>query len=332
MHRMSWVLAVLATLGASPGVANPFISKSLFVKPLGGCKVQVTVERLRGLTDSDTVLRARTRFAFENNQCTHEVGELKPAKARRENGRYDSFTFVDEVCANGTWHYRLQPKEGVRDELDLDLLASHTVEVKGCGRKTCPERLEAPARITEGPERPPPCDVAVKMGYLQMGDLRDQREPVGKIIAGKDVLEVTNREGRITVKGKAPGKAWVALASPTSRGKCAEFTVTPNPYQPLPLDVKKQWAYREFTPGRVAEDVVVPLAKGRSWTLPVPGTARLVPYDSLVRLGVDDRCGPALHAIGAGTGPRYTGLMVTDPQGGDHLYFVTLEPESSTRE
>jgi hypothetical protein len=332
MRRLNWLLAVLATLGAWPGVANPSVQKLLFAKPIGGCKVQVKVERLRGLAGSDAVVRARTRFAFKNNQCTHEVGELKPAKARRAKGHYDSFTFVDEVCANGTWHYRFQSRDGTRDELDFELAPSHTVEVKGCGRKACPERLEAPARISEGEPRPPPCKVAVTMGYLQMGQMHDQLEPMGEILEGKDILELTDREGRVTVRGKTPGKAWVALPRPTDRGNCAEFTVTPHPYKQLPLDLKKQWAYRAFAPRHVSEDVEVPLSKGQRWTLPVSGKARLVPYDTLVRLDVDDQCRPALYAPGVGNGPRYTGVMVTDRRGEDHLYFVTLQPEPPGRQ
>lgn len=326
MRRLNWLFAVLAILSAWPGAANTYVEKSLFAKPLGGCKVQVTVERLRGRPGTDTVLRARTPFAFENTQCTHEVGELKPAKARRAKRGYESFKFVDEVCANGTWHYRLQSSQNAHEEFGPGFVPSHTVEVKGCRRKTCPERLEAPARVSEGPPRQPPCKVAVTMGYMQMGQMRDQREPVGRIVEGEDILEMTNRGGRVTVKGLAPGKAWVALPRPTSRGDCAEFTVTPNPHKKLPLEMKKKWAYRAFAPGHVMEDGVVPLQKGERWTLPVPGTVRLVPQDSTVRLGVDAQCGPALYAQGLGSGPHYTGVMVTDPSGEDHLYFVTLEP------
>ncbi|MCY1082355.1 hypothetical protein [Archangium lansingense] len=335
MRRLNWLLAVLATLSAWPGAANPIVSKSLFARPLGDCKVEVTVKRLRRLSDSDAVVRARTRFAFEDTQCTQEVGELKPANARRAEENYESFTFVDEVCADGTWHYRLQSKSGGRKDdfdFDFDFAPSHTVEVKGCKRKECPARLEAPAQVTQGPSRQPPCKVAIQMGHMRVGDTRDETEPLGQILAGKDVLEVTNKGGRLTVTARAPGKAWVSLPHPAAQGSCAEFTVEPNPYKKPLLRTKKQWAYREFEPGRIAEDVVVQLPKGQRWTLPVSGTARLVPHDSVVRLGVDAQCRPALYALGAGNGPYYTGVMVTDARGGDHLYFVTLEEDPPTVE
>jgi hypothetical protein len=328
MHRMNWLLAVLATLGAWPAAANPIVEKSLFARPLGGCKVQVQVQRLRGRPGTDTVFRARRPFAFENNQCTQEVGPLKPEKALREES-HDVFTFVDEVCANGTWHYRLHSSENPRVDSGFDFAPAHTVEVKGCQRKDCPERLEAPARVTEGPPRPPPCKVGLTMGHLRVGDLRDQHEPMGKILAGKDVIELTDRKGRVTVKGKAPGKAWVALTGRSARGTCAEFTVEPNPYKKPTLRAKKQWAYHAFEPGQVIEDVVVKMSKGERWTLPVSGTVRLVPYDGIVRMGVDAQCAPALYALDTS---GYTGVMVTDTRGADHLYFVTLDSDPAELE
>lgn len=347
MHRLKWLFVALVSLSAGPGLANRIVSQTLGVQPLEGCKVEVTVRLLQGMRASFDVVRARREFAFENRQCTQQLRTLSqpstptpPAPSKSpppskgspllltEEREYDTFTFVDEVCAEGTWIYKLLAKstndpwgQSYRDA------RTETVEVKGCARKACSAQLEAPARNVESPPQKPLCDVLASKDDLKEGDEQIvSGHRLGAILKGSDVIEVTKAGKQFVVAGMAPGMAWVALGRPAKPGSCMRFTVPPNPSQDLSLSVKKRWAYREFVTGRVVEDTLVSVKRDARWPLPIPGSVLLPPL-SRSSLGVNETCAPILHVRGEGR-PDYMGVMVTDAQGGEHLYFLTYEAQA----
>lgn len=312
---------------ALPARANPIMEQFLSAKPLGGCKVEVTVMRLASSPPAE-LRRSRASFAFENAACSLQVADLAKAERTRAELRpsgdpvaYDKVTLVDEVCADGRWIYRVGPPGASAQSsssIDDFRYREREVEVKGCASaRPCPAQLEAPAAVSvKAPA--PPCKVGLLMGRKNVGDDAKEEEKLGEVIEGQDVIRIHSEGGLLKVQVLAPGVAYVKLGG---GDECAEFVVEPNEYRKADLETKKRWAYRQLGPRKAEDERVVHLGAGERLTLPSGGTVLMHERD-LLRLGVDDQCRPALVAAKGGGRTAYDGALLTEPGGKRHLFFV----------
>ncbi len=312
--------------------AGGYTAETLQAEAKGGCQVAVDVGLVAGYRSQVRVARARREYAFTQAGCFVELGtrqslsfveeaprpppptDVREGFDQRPARAFQHAKFVDEVCGDGEWTYELRTTDGPYP----GQVVKTAVTVTGCHpAQPCPEALDAPSRVSFTPV---PRRCSLLMGMLEVGDASPLTEPLGAQLDGKDVVALAGRAGALTVRALRPGTAHFARAG---HDGCAEFTVRPKSYRPVPLDDKKRWAWKDFTRAGATEAMVT-LERGVPWPLPGAGEVSFEPHVGSLRMTVDAQCRPALQGTEFQEDGLWAGAELKSPQGARTLFFLNL--------
>jgi hypothetical protein len=321
MRRLAQVLWILGLTFGAPGRADAQLRNPFKVRHLGGCKVEITMSTGALLPPFESLRRARAWFAFSEDACSQPVKVPVPS-----NATLQVFAATDEVCADGTWFYRLG-NANPPDPFGEPGLRS--VEVHGCVSKTpCPAPIERPAAVAALGPAPAPCKLGPGF-QVRLGEPRRESGGLGEFISGQDVVAIHGVAPEQTVEALAPGRAYVRLAMPSAYAECVRIDVPPAGRPPT-LTARKRFAFRSFDVAHLKEERVVSVAPGVRWVLPASGTLRFDPVNRSVWPTVDAQCQPSL--VASGSPPEGTGVVFEEPDGSQHAYFVDATGDDPTLE